>query len=68
MNPMNVLIMKSIQYTLANPNRGVPIKNKFVPISELVRISEVMHLYAEVPDGLNRELRNTGLTTEPISM
>ena len=36
-----------IQYTLANPNRGVPIKKKSVPISESVRISEVIHLYGE---------------------
>ena len=37
----------TIQYTLANPNRGVSIKKKSVPISELVRISEVIHLYGE---------------------
>ena len=36
-----------IQYTLANPNRGVSIKKKSVPISEFVRISEVIHLYGE---------------------
>ena len=30
-----------IQYTLANPNRGVQIFYKSVPISEFVRISEV---------------------------
>ena len=30
-----------VQYTLANPNRGVPILKKSVPISEFVRISEV---------------------------
>ena len=37
----------SIQYTLANPNRGVSIKKKSVPFSEFVRISEVIHLYGE---------------------
>ena len=31
-----------IQYTLANPNRVVSIKKKSVPISEFVRISEVI--------------------------
>ena len=36
-----------IQYTLANPNRGVSIKKKTVPISEFVRISEVIHLYGK---------------------
>ena len=36
-----------IQYTLANPNRGVSIKKKSVPISEFVRISEVIHPYGE---------------------
>ena len=36
-----------LQYTLANPNRGVSIKKKSVPISEFVRISEVIHLYGE---------------------
>ena len=30
-----------IQYTLANPNRGVPIQIITVPITEFVRISEV---------------------------
>ena len=30
-----------IQYTLANPNRGVPIQKIHVPITEFVRISEV---------------------------
>ena len=29
-----------VQYTLANPNRGVPIFKRSVPISEFVRISE----------------------------
>ena len=33
--------------TLANPNSGVLIKKKSVPISEVVRISEVIHLYGE---------------------
>ena len=37
-----------IQYTLANPNRGVSIKKISVPISEFVRISEVIHLYGEL--------------------
>ena len=36
-----------VQYTLANPNRGVSIKKKSVPISEFVGISEVIHLYGE---------------------
>ena len=36
-----------LQYTLANPNRGVSIKKKSVPISEFVRISEVINLYGE---------------------
>ena len=36
-----------IQYTLANPNRVVSIKKKSVPISEFVRISELIHLYGE---------------------
>ena len=31
----------SLQYSLANPNRGVPIFKKSVPISEFVQISEV---------------------------
>ena len=30
-----------IQYTLANPNRGVPIQKILVPMTEFVRISEV---------------------------
>ena len=30
-----------IQYTLANPDRGVPIQKVSVPITEFVRISEV---------------------------
>ena len=30
-----------LQYTLANPNRGVPIQKIHVPITEFVRISEV---------------------------
>ena len=30
-----------IQYTLANPNRGVPIQKISVPITEFVRISEI---------------------------
>ena len=33
--------IKVIQYTLANPNRGVPIRKISVPITEFVRISEV---------------------------
>ena len=33
--------------TLANPNRGVSIKKDSVPISEFVRISEVIHRYGE---------------------
>ena len=41
------LSQNGIQYTLANPNRGVSIKKKSVPISEFVRISEVIHLYGE---------------------
>ena len=36
-----------LQWTLANPNRGVPIHGISVPISEFVRISEVIHLYGE---------------------
>ena len=40
-------VTKVVQYTLANPNRGVSIKKKSVPISEFVRISEVIHLYGE---------------------
>ena len=31
-----------IQYTLANPNRDVPIQKISVPITEFVRISEVV--------------------------
>ena len=34
------LITPVIQYTLANPNKGVPIFRRSVPISEFVRISE----------------------------
>ena len=34
-----------LQYTLANPNRGVPTQKISVRISEFVRISEVIHLY-----------------------
>ena len=30
-----------VQYTIANPNRGVPIRKISVPITEFVRISEV---------------------------
>ena len=30
-----------LQYTLANPNRGVPIQKISFPITEFVRISEV---------------------------
>ena len=45
---LNILIyILLVQYTLANPNRGVSIKKKSVPISEFVRISEVIHLYGE---------------------
>ena len=44
---LNVVICIIIQYTLANPNRGVSIKKKSVPISKFVRISEVIHLYVE---------------------
>ena len=35
-----------VQYTLANPNKGVPIFKRSVPISEFVRISEGV-LYSE---------------------
>ena len=31
-----------LQYTLTNPNRGVPIFLKSVPISEFARISEIV--------------------------
>ena len=37
-NQPNIL---KIQYTLANPNRGVPIQKISVPITEFVRISEI---------------------------
>ena len=30
-----------LQYSLANPNRGVPIQKISVPITEFVRISEI---------------------------
>ena len=30
-----------LQYILANPNSPVPLRKEFVPISELVRISEI---------------------------
>ena len=35
------LVPVLIQYTLANPNRGVPIQKIYVLITEFVRISEV---------------------------
>ena len=41
------MVYNVIQYTLDNPNRGVSIKKKSVPISEFVRVSEVIHLYGE---------------------
>ena len=34
-------LLTEIQYTLANPNRGVPIQKISVPITGFVRISEV---------------------------
>ena len=40
------VVPMTIQYTLANPNRCFD-KKKSVPISEFVRISEVIHLYGE---------------------
>ena len=35
------MMMLPLQYTLANPNRGVPIQKISVPITGFVRISEV---------------------------
>ena len=35
------MVVIMLQYTLANPNRGVPIQKIYVPITEFVRISEV---------------------------
>ena len=46
-----------IQYTLANPNRGVQIFYKSVPISEFVRISEVtLFLWCFREERPNREV------------
>ena len=42
--PINISSILEVQYTLANPNRGVSIKKKSVPISEFVRISEVIYM------------------------
>ena len=40
--PVNFLDYYTVlQYTLSNPNRGVPIQKISVPITEFVRISEV---------------------------
>ena len=41
MDLLKTIIRMRIQYTLANPNRGVPIQKISVPITEFVRISEV---------------------------
>ena len=42
---MKIFVKLLIQYTLANPNRGVSTQKISVRISEFVRISEVIHLY-----------------------
>ena len=47
-----------LQYTLTNPNRGVPIRKDSAPITELLRISEVTLILWRI--------NNTRISINPI--
>ena len=50
LKPLRSREYTGIQYTLANPNRGVPIRKISVPITEFVRIGEVALLVWRIND------------------